>query len=358
MEFPPTRGGAGVYCEELGHATNALGKNIEIVAPKGSSLESSFKLTELPFNGSQDWNCSWKIIQFLKKQNLQEITLHIGDPGALRALIRFGWWLSKPAELIITIHGSEIPKFSRNFLEKILFIKLLQRANKVHVLSKYNKEKLIELCPKIYDRVNLTPGAPSSKLVPESKATEKRDYQKKHLVLLCVGRIHPRKGQLELLDTINQLPRYQKEKLTCQFVGPVKCKWYAQKLFAKSKASECEVQLLGELKDKDLQNIYQNADIFALTSIPMKNSVEGFGFVYLEASSHGLPILAHRLGGVEDAVIDSASGLLCDPNDNKKLLSNLQKLMEEPETRYALGNAGVKWAAKHSWKAIAQNLYD
>ena len=53
----------------------------------------------------------------------------------------------------------------------------------------------------------------------------------------------------------------------------------------------------GDLLDQELQQAYNEADFFALTSIPRTKSVEGFGFVYLEASAHGLPIIAHKTGG-------------------------------------------------------------
>jgi phosphatidylinositol alpha-1,6-mannosyltransferase len=357
MEYPPIRGGAGVYCEELAHATYELGLNIEVLAPKGSYSDSSVKLTPLSFKGSQGWICSLEIIKFLKTQNLQKSILHIADPGALRAMIRFGWTNPKALNLIITIHGSEIPKFSSNPLERILFRNLLGKADKIHVLSKYNKEKLLKFCPHIKNRVQLIPGAPAREILPNSNQLESRDYAKKNLVLLCVGRIHPRKGQHELLQVIEKLPSELKELLTCWFVGPLKNKNYANKVLALSKKMDCDIQFLGDLKNKDLQEAYQNADIFALTSMPIAKSVEGFGFVYLEASAHGLPILAHNIGGVNDAALDGETGLLSTPNKPKQLLENLQKLIEQPEVRKAMGVAGVKWATKHRWIDITQKLY-
>ena len=357
MEYPPIRGGAGVYCEELAHATYQSGLNIEVLVPKGSYSDSSVTLTQLPFKGSQGWGCSWKIIKFLKTQNLKKVTLHIADPGALRAMIRFGWTLPKSSNLIITIHGSEIPKFSSNPAERILFRKLLRKADKIHVLSKYNQEKLLKFCPDIKNCVKLIPGAPARDILPKPNPMDTRDYAKKNLVLLCVGRIHPRKGQYELLHAIDKLPSALKERLTCLFVGPLKHKNYAKKFSVLSKRIGCEVQYLGDLSNKDLKETYQNADIFALTSIPTPNSIEGFGFVYLEASAHGLPILAHNIGGVNDAVLDGKTGLLCAPDKPDELLENLQELIEQHETRKALGVTGFEWAAKHSWIDITQKLY-
>ena len=357
MEYPPFRGGAGVYCEQLAHATYELGLNIEVLAPKGSYSDSSVTLTQLPFKGSQGWGCSWKIIKFLKTQNLLKSFLHVADPGALRAMIRFGWTLPKPLKLLITIHGSEIPKFSSNPLERILFRNLLRKVDKIHVLSKYNEDKLFKFCPLIQNCIQLISGAPARNILPISNQLVSRDYTKKNLVLICVGRIHPRKGQFELLQAIEKLPCQLKECLTCLFVGPQTKEGYAQKVIEKSNQVGCEVKFLGDLKNKDLQEVYQNADIFALTSIPILNSVEGFGIVYLEASAHGLPILAHRVGGVEDAVINGKTGMLSDPKDPDELSANLRRLIEQPETRKKLGSAGVEWAAKHSWVNVTRKLY-
>jgi len=89
----------------------------------------------------------------------------------------------------------------------------------------------------------------------------------------------------------------------------------------------------------------------------MAKSVEGFGFVYLEASAHGLPIVANRTGGVEDAVLNRQTGLLADPKNQSEVTKYLVKLMKDRDQRDTMGNAGIQWAAKHSWEKVAQALY-
>ena len=86
--------------------------------------------------------------------------------------------------------------------------------------------------------------------------------------------------------------------------------------------------------------------------------MEGFGFVYLEASAHGLPILAHHVGGVEDAVQHGKTGILCDPSGPDDLLTNLRKLIDSPEARETLGKSGLNWAAKHNWQNVTNKLYN
>ena len=358
MEYPPMRGGAGVYCEELVHAAEKAGHLVRVLGPTRIMGSENTKIVKIPIKGSQDWTCSWGIWKCLKEQTFEHDTLHIAEPGALRAMIRFGWLLPMPKNLIITLHGSEIPKFSRNPIEAILFRKLLSRAHKIHVLSKHNEERLVRFCPKTKPVIVLAPGAPARNILPSPGYNDKRNYSKKKLILLSVGRIHPRKGQLELLQAVKSLSDKKKTNLTCWFAGPSTHKRYANKLKEMSCSVGSNVEFLGDLSDEELRETYQQADIFALSSVPKSNSVEGFGFVYLEASAHGLPILANRTGGVEDAVLDGKTGVFADPKNSNDLVEKLEQLLGEPDLRKTLGENGRKWAAQHDWQKTADLLYE
>ena len=120
---------------------------------------------------------------------------------------------------------------------------------------------------------------------------------------MCVARIHPRKGQDLVIRALDELPDEMKKKVKCTFVGPVVKRKFFNSLIKQSLNSKLEIDFLGDLEDEKLRKIYQESDIFILPSVPKAKSVEGFGFVYLEASSHGIPVIAHQTGGVEDAVI-------------------------------------------------------
>jgi phosphatidylinositol alpha-1,6-mannosyltransferase len=357
MEYPPMRGGAGVYCEELCLAAEKEGIRIQVIGPPNAQKAKEANYLEMPVKGSQDWVCSWKACSYLKNLDLRTHTLHLAEPGALRAWIRFGWRVPKPKRLLITLHGSEIPKFSNHFLERRKFIQILKQADKIHLLSKHNQKGLIKLCPKLEEKILLQPGAPASDVVPTEKIAKVYKPIENGLVLLCVGRIHPRKGQLELLQAMAQLPDSIKDKVTCRFAGPSNHNAYAKRLGDFSKHVGCKVEFLGDLSNTQLRAEYEKADLFALTSIPLAKSVEGFGFVYLEASAHGLPIVANRTGGVENAVIDGQTGLLADPKNQSEVTEHLVTLIEDRNLREAMGKVGSQWAAKHSWRKVAQALY-
>lgn len=358
-EYPPTRGGAGVYCEELAHASMQSDINVEVLAPSNALTENSIKVRRMSHKGSQSWICSWKLIRHVKKNLSQYKYLHLADPGVLRAMIRFGWLLKEKPPFLVTIHGSELLRFTKNVWEKFLFQKLLSEAKKIHVLSLHNEKNLKTLCPKLEKRILRIPGAPARRVIPEKENSNGKENSANfsRLVLLCVGRVHPRKGQLELIQAIGELNSRSQKKLVCRMVGPTVHHSYYKKLKRAAALLDCPVEFLGDQEDEELKISYANADIFALTSIHHPKSIEGFGFVYLEASAHGLPIVAHRTGGVEDAVKDKVTGFLTDPNNPSELTDKIDSLINDYELRKIMGKKGKEWADRHSWTNIAQKLY-
>ena len=117
------------------------------------------------------------------------------------------------------------------------------------------------------------------------------------------------------------------------------------------------VRFFGNIPDEELSDLYDGADIFAMTSINLEHSVEGFGLVYLEAAAHGLPVVAHEVGGVPEAVIDGVTGLLVPPNRPIQLAAAFEKLIHDAALRRRLGAAGREWATRNCWKQSAAALF-
>ena len=358
-EFPPERGGAGVYCQEIAEGARKIGINIELLAPKGSVTNDNFKTTTLPWAGSQSWKSSIQLFFFLRKflnRTEKKVIFHIADPGVCVALIRFSFLFPRETQFMITIHGSELLKFTRNPIKKFFFQIFLSKCSKVHLLSKFNYKNCVKLFPSTKAKLKVIRGAPSRVVKLERYNCLKNDSLP-NLVLLCVGRIHPRKGQYELIKAASALPQKIASKLEIVFVGPIGNQSYFSEITKEYQKFKGQIDFKGDLPLGDLRVCYQNADIFCLCPTVQKNSIEGFGFVYLEASSFGLPILATRTGGVEDAVIEGKTGLIADPDKPGELIEKLLSLVEGKDLRKKLGENGKLWAKQHSWENIAQKLY-
>jgi phosphatidylinositol alpha-1,6-mannosyltransferase len=122
--------------------------------------------------------------------------------------------------------------------------------------------------------------------------------------------------------------------------------------------SDLVVRFFGNLPDDELAGVYDGADIFAMTSVNLDRSIEGFGLVYLEAAAHGLPVVAHDVGGVSEAVADNVTGLLVPPNRPVQLAAAFEKLIHDPVLRKKLGAAGREWAMRNCWKESAEALFN
>lgn len=356
-EYPPFRGGAGIYCEEIAYASIQLGLNLEVWAPKGSLKSPDKRVSLLPFKGSQSVVSSMFLICESAKRfrNLpQDTIIHLAEPGSLRAFLRFSWVLRRMPPYFITIHGSEIVKFSKNPLESFLFRRFLLGAKRIHVMSKFNKHALLQICPEIETRLFTISGAPARRILPTGDCKQKKGNR---LIILCVGRIHPRKGQDKLLQAVMKFPSALIRKIELRLIGPIICKKFFKKLKRQAKDLDCKVEFLGDLNDHELSAHFQNSNLFALVSMPRNESIEGFGFAYLEASAHGLAILAHRFGGVEDTVKHEETGILVDPYSEDALPESLELLLKDKELRERLGRNGKKWANAHTWKKTASLTY-
>ena len=73
--------------------------------------------------------------------------------------------------------------------------------------------------------------------------------------------------------------------------------------------------------------------------IVMPSRGECFGRVTLEAMSLGRPLVASRVGGLQDAVVDGETGLLVPVGDAHALAEALASLARDPERLKRMGEA-------------------
>ncbi len=66
---------------------------------------------------------------------------------------------------------------------------------------------------------------------------------------------------------------------------------------------------------------------------------EPFGIVALEAMAMGKPVIASRIGGLADIIVDDESGLLVTPDDPADLAAAMQRLCAAPALRRRMGVA-------------------
>jgi L-malate glycosyltransferase len=115
------------------------------------------------------------------------------------------------------------------------------------------------------------------------------------------------------------------------------------------------VEFLGRVPNSDVPAILQNLDIVVMPSI----CHESFGVAALEASACGLPVVASRVGGIPEAVVDGVTGVLVPPGDAASLADACVRLIQDPAERRRMGDAGRRQVLERfDWQRTAAGMTD
>jgi len=148
--------------------------------------------------------------------------------------------------------------------------------------------------------------------------------------ILVLASLDQRKG----LDVLLAAAARQEEKRTAIF-------WIAgdgpERGALERRASElkldAQIHFLGRREDR--------ADLLAACDVlVLPSRREGLDVAALEAMACGRPVVASRVGGLAESVVDGVTGLLVPPEDETALARALDRLVSDAELRVRLGEAG------------------
>lgn len=182
-------------------------------------------------------------------------------------------------------------------------------------------------------------------------------------IVLFVGRLVARKGVKEFIK--ESLPQIVQALPDVCFVvvgdNATDSLAHRDDLLSELKASIVElrldghVYLLGRVDDHELGSIYKAADLMILPAVAMKNDVEGFGIVVLEAAAAAVPAVATRVGGIPDAIEENKSGILVEPGNYRQLSRTVIDLLSNEDKRREMGKyAQSRVKEKFSWEKIVR----
>jgi glycosyltransferase involved in cell wall biosynthesis len=162
------------------------------------------------------------------------------------------------------------------------------------------------------------------------------------VVVIVVGVLEARKGHAALIDAAARLGNRLPLRLVFCGAGSLD-----DALRRHAAARGVAVTFLG-FRD-DVAGCLAAADVAALPSLQ-----EGLGVAALEAMAAGRPVVASRVGGLADVVVDGETGRLVPPGDAPALAAALAELARDPELRANMGRAGTaRVAARFSAAAMA-----
>jgi glycosyltransferase involved in cell wall biosynthesis len=110
----------------------------------------------------------------------------------------------------------------------------------------------------------------------------------------------------------------------------------------------------GWISQEDLPRQYAVADIVVVPAVAQ----EGLSRTSVEAMAAGRPVIASRIGGLPFTVADGVTGLLCRPDDEADLARTIERLLDNPELRFRMGEEGRRRFEEHfTWPGVIERYY-
>jgi teichuronic acid biosynthesis glycosyltransferase TuaC len=170
---------------------------------------------------------------------------------------------------------------------------------------------------------------------PADKAHVRRQMSWKpdNIIAVYVGGLVESKGMCELAAACESLlSKHENFRLVCVGDGPAR--GVLSRLGEKIGRADA-VSLTGRVGPGEIPQFLQGADFLVLPS-----HSEGMPQAVVEAMNCGLPVVATKVGGVPEAVIDDQTGLLVEARDVSQLREAMERMIVDKAFRLAAGREG------------------
>ena len=343
--FPPIEGGSGRWFWEL---YSRLPKNKVLVCTHniegGNEFDSTHDIPtiRMPLH-SKEWGIKslkglifyWQTIKRLKclirAHNIEEVhcgrVIHEGVSGRVLKLLT-----GVPFRCFV--HGEDVETAATSREHSFMVKQVCKHASSL-ICNSYNTQKLVSSlgfstqskCDVLHPGVDINWFKPSQ---PKPEVRQKYGWSSDALILLTVGRLQKRKGQDFLVEAMPSLLKHIPH-LQYVIVGRGEELENLRLLIEKHQLQKSVFIHIG-FDDADLVNAYQQCDVFILPNRTIRNDIEGFGMVLVEAQACGKPVIAGDSGGTVETLQENVTGFVINCSSPKIIEAELPKLLVKAST--------------------------
>lgn len=349
LEFPPYVGGIASYVSQF--ALSLPPEDIMVLAPprKGDKewdAKQPYNIFRKKFYFPRFIWPRWLLLyvqvkKIVKTYKVDVIHLHHVLPigyVAQRIYKKFG------IPYLIFSHGTDIAYAARTKWKRARMMQVAKDTEQILVNSENLRTRLVNAFPELEDMTRVLYPCPDQAFLnpppqKEINALVRQYALEGKKVLLSVSRLDEGKGFPHLIRMMPQILE-RIPNLVWFIVGDGAKR---QEILDGIRANNLQniVRFIGEIAHEELKKYYHMADVFVLLTHPDSGKEEGLGLVFLEAATAGLPIVAGRSGGVQEAVLDGKTGMVIDVNSNSdKVIDAIVSLLENSSLSTTLGQAG------------------
>jgi glycosyltransferase involved in cell wall biosynthesis len=258
---------------------------------------------------------------------------------------------------IVTIHDVfplssreySTPDFQRKF--SALLIEAAHRAARIITPSQHAANELIRHVKVDPGKIRVIPEGvdlPKQVLSQEARLSERAKWVGEgNELILVVGVIQTRKNTLGALQALEKLPeRYHMVLVGGEGYGSEAVWDYLRD----SRLGE-RVKGVGHIRREELERLYQAASLLLFPSFD-----EGFGLPVLEAMAYGLPVVTSHASALPE--VGGEAALYVDPHDTHDIAEKVAWVVENPQLRARMVEAGLTRVQTFSWRRAAERTLE
>ncbi len=176
------------------------------------------------------------------------------------------------------------------------------------------------------------------------------------LVITAIGRMIEVKGFHILAASADGFLNARPE-VHLIFAGDGPSRAEVEAIIARS-PNRARIHFVGALHRRRVAQLLADSDIFVNPGVIDGNGrAEGLGITTIEAMASGLPVVASRVGGIPETIVNQMSGLLVPPGDPIALATAIRQLLDDPQRRASMGRQGRLIARQRfAWPALAARV--
>lgn len=231
---------------------------------------------------------------------------------------------------------------------------IVRDADHIIAFSRHEQDAIIRLYQGDRSRISVIPcGVDVEHFRPNLRRDAKSILGLKgKQVVLFVGRIEPLKAVDVLLRSVALLEHGEKVQVVIVGGDPTETVELERiKGLAKDLNMIDSVSFKGSVEHDELPIYYNAADVFVLPSY-----YESFGLVALESMACGTPVIAARVGGLQDVVIDGITGYLISRHQPESYAERLGVLLNNEGLRSTMGAVACETAQSRTWGLVSNQI--
>ncbi|MCH2464906.1 MAG: N-acetyl-alpha-D-glucosaminyl L-malate synthase BshA [Gemmatimonadetes bacterium] len=275
-----------------------------------------------------------------RKYELDLVHVHYAIPHATSAWVACEMLQGeRDLKIVTTLHGTDITLVGLHPSFQAITQFSILRSHGLTAVSEFLKRETIRDFSVPEDRIEVVPNFVDTRiyrpgLKPCHRATLAPEGEK---IVMHISNFRPVKRVEDVIEVFARILNKIPSRLVLVGDGPERPR---ARLKVEELGLQDRVVFLGEYTP--VQELLSCADLFLLPS-----ESESFGLAALEAMACGSPVIASRVGGLPEVIIDGETGYLCEPGDIDDMGAAGVRVLGDDKHWKELSDAGRSLAVKN-----------